>query len=64
MNSGFQIMVDHKYGVPKNFFVIDRFFFGDVNPPPKHFKYVRKNRAKVSYFTLSIHSLSIHSLNK
>ena len=51
-NSGFEIMGVEKSGFIKNYFSIDCFVYGnkDPPPPPKHFKYVARNRSSISFF--------------
>ncbi len=57
--SGFVIMVldDIKCRLPRNFFVIDRAFFGDISlpPPPKHFRYAKEEeRYRLCYYKLIV----------
>ncbi len=55
MSSGFKILVvNDNRGIPRNFFVIDRFIYGNtpLPPPPKHFKYVEEDRDRLCFYKL------------
>ncbi len=54
-NSGFKILViNENCGLPRNYFVIDRFIYGNKSlpPPPKHFKYIKKDRKSLCFYKL------------